>query len=183
MAERTENKGSTEFQHEDVDNEMQNKTAHVGMTVHSRRSFIAASALLGASIAFGAQRKDNNINGLTINNNKTMKMTKCKITVLKRHFDEELATEYGVKGIGKCPLLKEGQVFYADWSRPEGFCDEAWKAIYQYVFALAHGCGNFYYNDWIEKPGIAICSCNDGLRPVIFKIEKTDEESVPDNKE
>jgi hypothetical protein len=23
-----------------------------------------------------------------------------------------------------------------------------------------------------------ICSCNDGLRPVIFKIEKTDEESV-----
>jgi uncharacterized repeat protein (TIGR04076 family) len=107
-----------------------------------------------------------------------MGMTKCRITVLKRHFDEELAKEYGVKGIGKCPMLKEGQIFYADWSRPEGFCDEAWKAIYQYVFALAHGCGIFYYNDWIEKPGVAICSCNDGLRPVIFKIEKTDEESV-----
>lgn len=25
--------------------------------------------------------------------------------------------------------------------------------------------------------GIAICSCNDGLRPVIFKIEATGEES------
>ena len=29
----------------------------------------------------------------------------------------------------------------------------------------------FYYGDWIRKPGVAICSCNDGLRPVIFKIE------------
>ena len=42
--------------------------------------------------------------------------------------------------------------------------DEAWKAIYQYVFALAHGAGSdvFYYGDWIKKPGVAICSCNDG---------------------
>lgn len=29
----------------------------------------------------------------------------------------------------------------------------------------------FYYGDWIKKNGVAICSCNDGLRPVIFKIE------------
>ena len=65
---------------------------------------------------------------------------------------------------------------------PEGFCDEAWKAIYQYVFALAHGAGDglFYYGDWIRKPGVAICSCNDGLRPVIMKLEATDEESVID---
>ena len=45
---------------------------------------------------------------------------------------------------------------------------------YQYVFTLAHGGAAkelFYYGDWIRKPGVAICSCNDGLRPVIFKIE------------
>ena len=50
---------------------------------------------------------------------------------------------------------------------------------YQYVFALAHGAGAevFYYGDWIRKPGVAICSCNDGLRPVIFKLEATGEES------
>ena len=67
---------------------------------------------------------------------------------------------------------------YADYAKPEGLCDEAWKAIYQYVFALAHGAGNevFYYGDWIRKPGTAICSCNDGLRPVIFKLETTQEE-------
>ena len=111
-------------------------------------------------------------------------MKKCKITVLKRTFDKELAEEYGADGIGACPLLKEGQVFYADWECPEGFCNEAWKAIYQYVFTLAHGGAKelFYYGDWIRKPGVAICSCNDGLRPVIFKIEATDEESVKQEK-
>lgn len=106
-------------------------------------------------------------------------MNKCKITVLKKTFDRELAEEYGAAGLTACPMLREGQVFHADYACPEGFCDEAWKAIYQYVFALAHGAGQggglFYYGDWIRKPGLAICSCNDGLRPVIFKIERTEE--------
>ena len=45
--------------------------------------------------------------------------------------------------------------------------------------ALAHGAGKslFYYGDWIKKPGVAIVSRNDGLRPVIMKLEATDEES------
>lgn len=77
-------------------------------------------------------------------------------------------------------MHKEGEVFFADYSKPQGFCDEAWKAIYQYVFSLSHGSDIFYYGDWIKKPGIAICSCNDGIRPVIFKIEKTDQTSVID---
>lgn len=106
-------------------------------------------------------------------------MKKVRITVLKTTLDKELAAEYGAEGLTACPMLKEGQVFYADYAKPEGFCDEAWKAIYQYVFALAHGAGGdvFYYGDWIRKPGVAICSCNDGLRPVIFKLEATDEPS------
>ncbi len=104
-------------------------------------------------------------------------MTKCKITVLECHFDEELAQDYGVKGLGKCPFHEVGQTFYADYAKPDGLCDEAWKAIYQYVFALAHGSGILYYGDWIDKPGVAICSCNDGLRPVIFKVERTDEKA------
>ena len=100
-------------------------------------------------------------------------MKKVKITVLKTTLDKELAAEYGAEGLGPCPMLREGQVFYADYAKPEGLCDEAWKAIYQYVFALAHGAGEglFYYGDWIRTPGVAICSCNDGLRPVIFKLQ------------
>ena len=63
-------------------------------------------------------------------------MKKVKITVLKTTLDEELAAEYGAEGLGPCPMLREGQVFYADYAKPDGLCDEAWKAIYQYVFAL-----------------------------------------------
>ena len=110
------------------------------------------------------------------------RMNKVKITVLKTTLDRELAAEYGAEGLTACPMLREGQVFYADYARPDGLCDEAWKAIYQYVFALAHGAGGelFYYGDWIRKPGVAICSCNDGLRPVIFKLESTDLEAAPE---
>lgn len=106
-------------------------------------------------------------------------MKKVKITVLKTTFDKELAKEYGVEGLTACPMLQEGQVFYADYAKPEGMCDEAWKAIYQYAFALAHGADKdiFYYGDWIKTPGVAICSCNDGLRPVIFKLEATEGEA------
>lgn len=45
--------------------------------------------------------------------------------------------------------MKEGEVIYADYSKPEGFCDEAWKASYQYVFALANGSNGWYFDDWM----------------------------------
>ena len=64
-------------------------------------------------------------------------MKNVKITILKTTLDAELAAQYGVPGLTACPMMREGQVFYADYAKPEGFCDEAWKAIYQYVFALA----------------------------------------------
>ncbi len=106
-------------------------------------------------------------------------MKKVRITILKTTFQQELAEEYGIDGLTVCPLMEEGQVFYADYAKPDGFCDEAWKAIYQYVFALAHGADEiWYFGDWIKKPGVAIVSCNDGLRPVIMKLEATDIESV-----
>lgn len=58
------------------------------------------------------------------------------------------------------------------------FCDEAWKAIYQYVFALCNGADGWYFDDWIDTkkhPGVTIVSCNDGLRPVIIKIERIED--------
>ena len=80
-------------------------------------------------------------------------MNKVKITVLKTTLNKDLAEQYGVEGLSTCPFHKEGQVFYADYAKPDGLCDEAWKAIYQYVFALAHGAqdGLFYYGDWIKE--------------------------------
>jgi uncharacterized repeat protein (TIGR04076 family) len=110
-------------------------------------------------------------------------LKKVKITVLRKTFNRDLAQEYGAPGLTACPMLREGQQFLADYAKPDGLCDEAWKAIYQYVFALAHGAGEglFYYGDWIGRPGVAIVSCNDGLRPVIFKLEATEEEAQMDD--
>ena len=103
-------------------------------------------------------------------------MKKCRIEVIKTTFDEELAGEYGVTG--PCPAHRVGQVYYADFAKPEGVCDEAWKAIYQYVFALSHmDDSTLLYGDWIQVPGVSINSCNDGIRTVVFRITRLDEEA------
>ncbi|MDE7469258.1 MAG: TIGR04076 family protein [Desulfovibrionaceae bacterium] len=107
-------------------------------------------------------------------------MKRCKIEVIKTYFDDELAQEFGVTCA--CPAHKVGDTFIAEgFAKPEGFCDEAWKAIYQYVFALAHmDKDSLFYGDWIQTPGVSINSCNDGIRPVIFKITRLDEDVSQD---
>lgn len=106
-------------------------------------------------------------------------MKKVKITVLRSTFNEDFARDYGMPGLQPCSIMKEGQVFYAGLGKPEGFCDGAWRTIHPYVFALANGAKHFYFNDWVRLPGVAITCCNDGLRPVFFKLEATDEELNP----
>ena len=103
-------------------------------------------------------------------------MKKVKITVLRSTFNEDLVRDYGMPGLKPCSVLKEGQVFYAGLGKPDGFCDGAWRTIHPYVFALANGAKQFYFNDRVRQPGVAIACCNDGLRPVFFKLEVTDEE-------
>jgi len=107
-------------------------------------------------------------------------MNKVKITVIKTEFYEDLAREYGREELGPCAAMQVGKVYYADVKCPSGFCNTAWNCIYQYVFALANGAGKngFFYNDWIREPGMAIACCNDGFRPVVFKLEATDIPSV-----
>lgn len=103
-------------------------------------------------------------------------MRKVKITVLKRTFNSELAKEYGVDNLSACSIFNDGQVFYTYCKKPETLCDGAWNAMSKYVFSIAHGADSepFYLGDWVKLPGVAICSCNDGLRPVIFKIESAE---------
>ena len=48
-------------------------------------------------------------------------MKKVKITVLKTTLDAELAAQYGAEGLTSCPMMREGQVFYADYAKPDGF--------------------------------------------------------------
>ena len=44
-------------------------------------------------------------------------MKKVKITILKTMLNEDLAKEYGICGLKACPMMKVGDVFYADYAK------------------------------------------------------------------
>jgi uncharacterized repeat protein (TIGR04076 family) len=97
---------------------------------------------------------------------------KCRITVLKTMLFEELRDKYMPPDFGTCPAMKEGDVFTTGGlfgnSRPEGFCEYAWQAILPMAHTLAGG-GQVFGLDW------NIACCNDGVRPVILKLEAVEE--------
>jgi uncharacterized repeat protein (TIGR04076 family) len=101
-----------------------------------------------------------------------VKLQKVKITVLKRFKPSEVFRESPVTPVasmGACELLKDNQEFTVeDLRMPEGFCTSAWVSIYGNVRLLSFG-GNL---PWFKERGIAVNCCVDGLRPVIFKLER-----------
>jgi uncharacterized repeat protein (TIGR04076 family) len=100
-------------------------------------------------------------------------MSKCKITVVKRTINQDLIDEYlsdTRKGFGRCQVYEDGQEFVIEGFplRPDSFCDWAWADIQRDVVAVMFG-GDY---PWIQPPGTSITCCTDGLRPVIFKVER-----------
>lgn len=101
-------------------------------------------------------------------------MKKCKITVMKKVWHEELSALFENPVEHACDM-EEGQTFVCvDCKMPEGFCDSAWNSLYPFVFALANGAENVY-DGWMKNPSSAMISCNDGFRPVSFLIEAYEE--------
>ena len=104
-------------------------------------------------------------------------MARCRITVLKRMINPELIDEYVAdankeKGFGLCPILEDGQVFVTESAArmPEGFCGWAWADIQRDIAVVLFG-GHL---PWMRRSGLSIASCTDGVRPVIFKVERVD---------
>jgi uncharacterized repeat protein (TIGR04076 family) len=97
---------------------------------------------------------------------------KIKITVLKRFSPSEVfktSPVTPVETFGACETFKEGQEFIVEnMNMPEGFCTTAWISIYSNVRFLSFGCDL----PWFKEKGVAVNSCIDGLRPVIFKLER-----------
>lgn len=102
-------------------------------------------------------------------------MKKVKITVLETTFNKQLAEKYAHDGLKPCSYNVAGQVFYSNgWQKPKDLCDNAWKSMQEYVMTLSHG-GEDFYDGWLKDKNAAIIACNDGIRPVIFKVEALDE--------
>jgi uncharacterized repeat protein (TIGR04076 family) len=104
---------------------------------------------------------------------KMVTLNKVKITVLKRFSSSEVFKKSPVTPVsplGACELFREGQEFIVgeDLKMPEGFCTSAWVSIYGNVRLLGFG-GDL---PWFQEKGVAVNCCIDGLRPVIFKLER-----------
>ena len=100
-------------------------------------------------------------------------MSKCRITVVKRTLNQDLIDQYVEEGrtdFGHCQVYEDGQEFVIEGFplKPDGFCDWAWADIHRDVVAVMFG-GSY---PWIEQPGTAITCCTDGLRPVVFCVER-----------
>jgi uncharacterized repeat protein (TIGR04076 family) len=97
---------------------------------------------------------------------------RVKITVLKRLAPSEVFEESPVTPVTQleaCKLFRDGQELIVEEGKmPEGFCTSAWNTIYCNVRTLAFG-GNL---PWYREKGVAINCCTDGLRPVVFKLER-----------
>ena len=52
------------------------------------------------------------------------------------------------------------------------FCSEAWDAISRYIYSALQG--GAIMRGWTNDDRVMIACCNDGTRPVIFKIERID---------
>jgi uncharacterized repeat protein (TIGR04076 family) len=101
---------------------------------------------------------------------------KCKITVVKRTLNQDLAGQYldVEEPLVACTQFSDGQEVVAEhpYGMPDGFCPWAWADIRHDIMTVATG-GDL---PWLKQPGTALAGCTDWFRPVIFKIERLDSE-------
>ncbi len=100
-------------------------------------------------------------------------MVQCRITVLKKMFNQDLFRIYCAEKAEPCPVFQEGQQFIynhsGDGKKPQNFCEHAWHDIYGVVMTLA---ANGDYEGWMKNKRTCIVCCTDGLRPVVFNVER-----------
>lgn len=124
-----------------------------------------------------------------------------KITVLDKKCYPELQQAYCTDPCaGPCPCYNVGDefLFRRDSSRDDYWhmgldtlvktsadpdtvaggpklphCSEAWDAISRYIYTGLQG--GSIMRGWMKEENVMITCCNDGTRPVIFKIERIDD--------
>ena len=105
-------------------------------------------------------------------------MAKVKITVVKKVNIKDLYGENPPATFEEswitpeCDRFSVGQEFLVDSHNcPPGFCNWAFSDIQRDLVHILYGG----YYPWMKEKGVAISCCTDGLRPVIFKIERIED--------
>ena len=115
-----------------------------------------------------------------------------KVTVLdKKCFCDLQKTYLADPESGPCGVFEVGDTFefWRDGGRDDFWhfgreldpafpCAESWDCISRYIYSALQG--GAIMHGWTNDDRIMIACCNDGTRPVIFKIERIDE---PENDE
>ena len=102
-------------------------------------------------------------------------MRKCKITVIRKCFFEDMASEYAnIEDYGLCPAFNEGEVYLTGGlfgaDMPEGFCSVAWECVEKQATVLAYGGKAMGFDD------VHLMCCSDGIRPVLLRLEAFEDE-------
>jgi len=103
-------------------------------------------------------------------------MFKVKLTVIKKYSPKDILGEDFIRPDGRpIPIcgLEVGAEYIVDetGNMPEGFCHHAWFGLYKNVSILRNGGG---FSDWTGE-NMIYTACPDGIRPVIFKVERIEE--------
>lgn len=119
----------------------------------------------------------------------------CRVVVLRTNCFTDLQRQYLANPeSGPCPCFEEGQVFtfrrdpeddsfyrLGRGTRQDGGdfpCAEAWDAISRYIYTALQGGTPMHR--WTNDERMMIACCNDGTRPVVFKIERIDIAETPE---
>lgn len=125
---------------------------------------------------------------------------RVRVTVIDKKLYPELQKEYCANpDSGACPVYHVGDTFIferdeqtdsfwkmglnslvkttSDPTQVAGgpslpHCSEAWDAISRYIYTGLQG--GSIMRGWMKDENVMITCCNDGTRPVIFKIERED---------
>lgn len=121
---------------------------------------------------------------------------RCRVTVLETKVFPDLQERYlADPASGPCPCFAAGDVFEFDRTpEKDDFyhlgrgtrvadggdwpCGEAWDAVSRYIYTALQG--GAIMHGWTNDDRMMIACCNDGTRPVVFKIERVD---VPETEE
>lgn len=111
---------------------------------------------------------------------------KCKVTVIDKKLFPDLQEKYlADPKSGACPFYNVGDEFVFTrygkkddfWTEQNGkHCAEAWDCISRYIYTALQG--GAIMRGWTNDEKVMIACCNDGTRPVIFKIERLDYKAV-----
>ena len=111
-------------------------------------------------------------------------MAKAKITVIKKMnmkdlYGDNLPARIDDTLASECSRFEAGQVFFIDtsdgeqsWKNfPKGFCVWAYADMQRDILHILFG-GSY---PWFQEKGVVVICCTDGLRPVMFRVERIED--------